>query len=51
MTTTTTSAPAVASVNARWGYLAICIICMVMIANLQYSWTLFVNPINKAHGW
>ena len=50
-TTTTTSAPAVASVNARWGYLAICIICMVMIANLQYGWTLFVNPINKAHGW
>jgi MFS transporter, OFA family, oxalate/formate antiporter len=27
------------------------IICMVMIANLQYGWTLFVNPINKAHGW
>jgi MFS transporter, OFA family, oxalate/formate antiporter len=50
-TTTTTSAPAVASVNARWGYLAICIICMVMIANLQYGWTLFVNPINKANGW
>jgi OFA family oxalate/formate antiporter-like MFS transporter len=50
-TTTTTSAPAVASVNARWGYLAICIICMVMIANLQYGWTLFVNPINKATGW
>ena len=50
-TTTTTSAPAVASVNARWGYLTICIICMVMIANLQYGWTLFVNPINKAHGW
>jgi OFA family oxalate/formate antiporter-like MFS transporter len=22
-----------------------------MIANLQYGWTLFVNPINKAHGW
>ena len=37
--------------TARWGYLAICIICMVMIANLQYGWTLFVNPINKAHGW
>src|ERR1700678_2712480 len=36
---------------ARWSYLAICIICMVMIANLQYGWTLFVNPINKAHGW
>jgi len=23
----------------------------VLIANLQYGWTLFVNPINKAHGW
>src|SRR5271169_4788512 len=42
---------AAATSNARWGYLAICIICMVMIANLQYGWTLFVNPINKAHGW
>src|SRR5579864_8489493 len=37
--------------TARWGYLAICIICMIMIANLQYGWTLFVNPISKAHGW
>ncbi|MGA2892514.1 MAG: oxalate/formate MFS antiporter [Xanthobacteraceae bacterium] len=36
---------------ARWGYLTICIVCMVMIANLQYGWTLFVNPINKANGW
>ncbi|HEY6256039.1 MAG TPA: oxalate/formate MFS antiporter [Xanthobacteraceae bacterium] len=27
------------------------IVCMVLIANLQYGWTLFVNPINKAHGW
>jgi len=35
----------------RWGQLIFCIICMVMIANLQYGWTLFVNPINKAHGW
>jgi len=24
---------------------------MVMIANLQYGWTLFVNPMNKTHGW
>jgi MFS transporter, OFA family, oxalate/formate antiporter len=48
-TTTTTRAPAVASVNARWGYLAICVICMVMIANLQYGWTLFVNPLKAAH--
>jgi OFA family oxalate/formate antiporter-like MFS transporter len=37
--------------STRWGYLAICAICMVTIANMQYGWTLFVNPINKAHGW
>jgi OFA family oxalate/formate antiporter-like MFS transporter len=24
---------------------------MALIANLQYGWTLFVVPINKAHGW
>jgi OFA family oxalate/formate antiporter-like MFS transporter len=27
------------------------IVCMVMIANLQYGWNLFVNPINQAHHW
>jgi MFS transporter, OFA family, oxalate/formate antiporter len=31
--------------------LVVGIICMVMIANLQYGWTLFVTPMNKAHGW
>jgi OFA family oxalate/formate antiporter-like MFS transporter len=47
----TTSIDAAAVRSVRWGYLAICVICMVMIANLQYGWTLFVNPINKANGW
>ena len=37
--------------STRWVQLVIGIICMIMIANLQYGWTLFVNPINKAHGW
>ena len=37
--------------QTRWLQLIACIICMVLIANLQYGWTLFVNPINKAHGW
>ena len=41
----------VASSTTRWGQLTVGIICMVLIANLQYGWTLFVNPINKAHGW
>jgi MFS transporter, OFA family, oxalate/formate antiporter len=31
--------------------LIIGIVCMVMIANLQYGWNLFVNPINKQHHW
>src|SRR5712691_7526959 len=35
----------------RWGQLALGIACMVMIASLQYGWTLFVDPIDKAHGW
>jgi len=45
------SATAKASERTRWLNLVFCIICMIMIANLQYGWTLFVNPINKAHGW
>jgi MFS transporter, OFA family, oxalate/formate antiporter len=36
---------------ARLILLAIGTICMVMIANLQFGWTLFVNPTHKAHGW
>jgi len=52
----TAESPAVQSAAAgsstgRWGQLACGIVCMVMIANLQYAWTLFVNPINKTHGW
>ncbi len=41
----------VASSATRWTQLIVGMICMVLIANLQYGWTLFVNPINKAHGW
>jgi len=39
------------TITSRWSQLIFVIICMVMIANLQYGWTLFVNPISKAHGW
>ena len=35
----------------RWAQLAMGIVCMAMIANLQYGWTLFVNPIVDKHGW
>src|SRR5499427_8426920 len=35
----------------RWLQLLFGIICMVMIANLQYGWTLFVNPIDQKYHW
>jgi OFA family oxalate/formate antiporter-like MFS transporter len=35
----------------RWMQLFMGIVCMAMIANLQYGWTLFVNPIADKHGW
>ncbi len=35
----------------RWLQLIVGIVCMVMTANLQYGWTLFVHPMSVAHGW
>src|SRR5262247_654909 len=35
----------------RWLQLVFGIICMSMIANLQYGWTLFVNPIEDKFHW
>src|SRR5882672_9311831 len=35
----------------RWLQLFMGILCMCMIANLQYGWTLFVNPITDKFGW
>ncbi|MBI5110609.1 MAG: oxalate/formate MFS antiporter [Rhodovulum sp.] len=37
--------------NYRWLQLALGIICMVAVANVQYSWTLFVPEIQKTYGW
>src|ERR1700680_349623 len=34
-----------------WVQLIIGVICMVMIANLQYGWTLFVGPIDAKYHW
>jgi MFS transporter, OFA family, oxalate/formate antiporter len=48
---TTMKSDVVATSATRWTQLIVGVICMVLIANLQYGWTLFVNPINKAHGW
>src|SRR5205807_9985632 len=39
------------SVNNRWVQLCAALVAMIMIANLQYAWTLFVNPMQQATGW
>src|SRR5215470_17934884 len=35
----------------RWFQLVASVIAMIMIANLQYAWNLFNEPIRKATGW
>ncbi len=52
MTATAASAPSQGiSGGFRWAQLIIGIICMAMMANLQYGWTFFVGPMAKAHDW
>jgi len=34
-----------------WLQLTIGVICMACVANLQYGWTLFVNPIDEKFHW
>ena len=43
--------PSASLTKERWTQLIAGVICMVMIANLQYGWTLFVHPIAAKHGW
>src|ERR1700682_815213 len=37
--------------RSRWVQLVAGMLGMCMIANLQYGWTLFVNPIQEKHHW
>jgi OFA family oxalate/formate antiporter-like MFS transporter len=47
-----TTAPTTAPSNGfRWMQLIIGVVCMAMIANLQYGWTYFVSPMAKANSW
>jgi OFA family oxalate/formate antiporter-like MFS transporter len=34
-----------------WVQLALGVVCMACVANLQYGWTLFVNPIDAKYHW
>src|SRR5262249_8071648 len=44
-------ARAAAPAASRWLQRTLRIVCMVMIANLQYGWTLFVLPIDAKYQW
>lgn len=49
MSTSATATPvAIGSEGTRWVNLIFCIVCMVMIANLQYGWMLFANPSRES---
>ncbi len=37
--------------NSPWFQLVASLVAMIMIANLQYAWTLFVGPMRQANGW
>src|SRR6266700_1778476 len=37
--------------NSRWFQLGAALVGMIMIANFQYGWTLFVKPIQEGNGW
>ncbi len=39
------------NINNRWFQLLASLIAMIMIANLQYAWTLFVQPLQAGTGW
>jgi MFS transporter, OFA family, oxalate/formate antiporter len=49
------SAPAVSQTSTStiepWIQLTCGVICMAMIANLQYGWTIFVGPIDAKYHW
>jgi OFA family oxalate/formate antiporter-like MFS transporter len=37
--------------HRAWFQLGASLVAMIMIANLQYAWTLFVVPLQNDHGW
>src|SRR6201992_179734 len=48
---TTATTPMAEAPYYRWLQLVMGIVCMAMIANLQYCWTLFVDPIDAKFHW
>src|SRR5215468_8270412 len=52
MATDTIPRPASTSaLSSPWVQLIVGLVCMIMVANYQYGWTLFVGPIGDKYGW
>ena len=51
MASTTAAGPSKPAFANAWTQLIIGIVCMVMIANYQYGWTLFVGPLDAKYHW
>jgi OFA family oxalate/formate antiporter-like MFS transporter len=51
MASTPAAAPSKSVFASPWIQLIVGVTCMVMIANLQYGWTLFVGPIDTKYHW
>ena len=51
MNVLTQQPPAPSFIGNRWTQLVIGMVCMALVANLQYAWTLFVGPMNARHHW
>lgn len=48
---TAAATPRTGVLSNPWVQLVAGIVSMMMVANLQYGWTLFVEPINAKFGW
>ena len=50
--TTASIAPPPSNIaSSPWVQLVAAVVCMAMIANLQYGWTIFINPIDAKYHW
>ena len=51
MNANSNSLPSTSPFANPWVQLILGVICMACVANLQYGWTLFVNPIDTKYHW
>jgi OFA family oxalate/formate antiporter-like MFS transporter len=51
MNATSNSHQSTSALANPWVQLVLGVICMASVANLQYGWTLFVNPIDAKYHW